>query len=119
MKAVRGEQAVVTIDKWESDLTGLMIAKIRVGDEVAISIRPEKIRLRQESDGGENCVQGVVTASTYIGSDTKIYLDVRGARMKVWEQNKTSRMEPSAFYRTGHKAWVSLDPENTLVLSRD
>ncbi len=119
VKAVRGQQAVVTIDQWESELTGLMIAKMRVGDEVAISIRPEKIRLRQESDGGENCVEGVVTASTYIGSDTRIYLDVRGARIKVWEQNKTSRMEPSAFHRTGHKAWVSLDPENTLVLSRD
>jgi len=60
-----------------------------------------------------------VTASTYIGSDTRVYVNVRGQRIKVWEQNRTSRMDTAARYRTGEQAWISLDPENTLVLAED
>ena len=119
VKALKGEHAEVAIDAWGTDLVGLRLANVSVGDEVTVSIRPEKIRLVEAPTGDGNFVEGVVTTSTYIGSDTRIYLDVRGQRIKVWEQNKTSRMEPSAVHRAGHKAWVILDPENTLVLSND
>jgi starvation-inducible outer membrane lipoprotein len=64
-------------------------------------------------------LEGVVATSTYIGSDTHIYLDVKGQRIKVWEQNRTSRLDPREYYRTGEKAWVTLPPENTLVLAKD
>jgi spermidine/putrescine transport system ATP-binding protein len=119
VKSLKGTEAVVTIQDWGTDLVGLSIADIRVGDEVGVSIRPEKIRLRQEAETGCNCIEGVVVTSTYIGSDTRVYLDVRGQRIKVWEQNRTSRLDPSAYYRAGQQAWISLDPENTLVLSKD
>jgi spermidine/putrescine transport system ATP-binding protein len=119
VKSVKGAQAVVTIPAWKVDLVGLSTASVQVGDSVAVSIRPEKIRLVDQPEGQENCLEGVVTTSTYIGSDTHVYLDVRGRRIKVWEQNRTSRLDPSAQYRAGQKAWVTLQPENTLVLSKD
>ena len=119
VKSLKGDQAVVTILAWGTDLVGFATASIRVGDSVAVSIRPEKIRLSEAPEGTENCLEGVVSTSTYIGSDTHIYLDVRGQRLKVWEQNRTSRLDPRLYYRTGEKAWVTLAPENTLVLSKD
>lgn len=118
VKSIKDGQAVVSVASWDVDLVGLNTASVGVGDEVAICIRPEKIRISDSPDQSGNCIEGVVTTSTYIGSDTHIYLDVRGRRLKVWEQNRTSRLNPTAYYRAGEKAWVTLDPENTLVMLR-
>ena len=50
VKAIKGEHAEVAIDAWGTDLVGLRLANVRVGDEVTVSIRPEKIRLVQAPD---------------------------------------------------------------------
>jgi spermidine/putrescine transport system ATP-binding protein len=116
VRSLKGDQAVVAIPAWGTELVGVITARIQVGDDVVVSIRPEKVRLSEAPEGTANCLEGTVTTSTYIGSDTHIYLDVRGQRMKVWEQNRTSRLDPREYYRPGEKAWVTLAPENTLVL---
>ncbi|HEY5983397.1 MAG TPA: ABC transporter ATP-binding protein [Anaerolineales bacterium] len=118
VKSLKGKDAVVTIPAWGADLAGLCTAKLHVGDEVAVSIRPEKVRLTDAPEGNKNCLEGVVTTSTYIGSDTHVYLDVRGQRIKVWEQNRTSVLDRRGLYRAGTKAWITLPAENTLVLAR-
>jgi len=119
VKSLKGEKAVVNIPAWQTDLAGLSTTSVKVGDEVAVSIRPEKVRLTDSAESGPNCFEGVVSTSTYIGSDTHVYLDIRGQRIKVWEQNRTSRLDPRSVYRTGAKAWITLPPENTLVLAKD
>ncbi|MBI3739687.1 MAG: ABC transporter ATP-binding protein [Chloroflexi bacterium] len=119
VKSVKGDQAIVNVPVWGQELTGIVTSKVRAGDAVAISIRPEKIRLAEKQGIKENSLQGVVVNSTYIGSDTHVYLDVRGQRIKVWEQNRISTLDPRAYYRNGQKVWVTLLPENTLVLPKD
>ncbi len=119
VRSIKGDLAVVTIPAWEIELTGLVTSKVSVGEDVAVSIRPEKIRLSDKMGIKENSLEGVVTSSTYIGSDTHVYLDVRGQRMKVWDQNRISTIDPNAYYRNGQKVWVTLLPENTLVLPKD
>jgi len=119
VRSVTDKRAVVYIPAWEQELTGLVTNPVRVGDDVAISIRPEKIRLSDESQSNTVSLEGTVVNSTYIGSDTHVYLEVRGQPMKVWEQNRTSTLESQAFYKNGQKVRVDLIPENTLVLSRD
>ncbi|MCL4530954.1 MAG: ABC transporter ATP-binding protein [Chloroflexi bacterium] len=119
VKSVSGDQAVVVIPAWNEDLTGIAMTQVKVGDDVAVSIRPEKIRLTEDARIKENCIEGSVVSSTYIGSDTHVYLDVRGQRVKVWEQNRISTLDPRAYYQKGQKVWLSLMMENTLVLPRD
>jgi spermidine/putrescine transport system ATP-binding protein len=119
VKSIQADQAIVHIPAWEEELTGLATGPIKVGDEVAISIRPEKIRLTDQHGGRQNSLEGVVITSTYIGSDTRLFLDVRGQRLKVWEQNHISTLDPRAYYHNGQKVWVNLRPENTLVLPKD
>ena len=116
VKSLKGDQAVVTVPLWKEELTGLAASRVKVGDQVAVSIRPEKIRLTDRPPIKHNSLEGVVVNSTYIGSDTHVYLDVRGQRMKVWEQNHISTLDPRAYYHNGQKVWVTLLPENTLVL---
>lgn len=118
VKSVRGDQAVVTVPIWKQELKGIVTSKVSVGDEIAVSIRPEKIRLSDKRTAQGNCLAGVVVSSTYIGSDTHVYLDVGGQRVKVWDQNRVSTVDPNAYYRNGQKVWVNLLPENTLVLPK-
>ncbi len=119
VKSIKGEKVVVTIPIWKEELTGIVTGKVNVGDEIAVSIRPEKIRLSETHDAKENSFEGVVIGSTYIGSDTHVYLDVCGQRIKVWNQNRVSTVDPNAYYHNGQKVWVTLMPENTLVMSKD
>jgi spermidine/putrescine transport system ATP-binding protein len=119
VKTVNGDEAVVTIPVWKEELTGLITGRVAAGDAVAVSIRPEKIRLTDQPGIKENSLEGVVVNSTYIGSDTHVYLDVRGQRLKVWEQNRISTLDPRAYYLNGQKVWVTLLPENTLVMPRE
>jgi spermidine/putrescine transport system ATP-binding protein len=119
VRSVKGGQAVVNIPVWDQELTGLVTGEVQAGDDVAVSIRPEKIRLVQAGSATENSLDGVVVNSTYIGSDTHVYLDVRGQRLKVWEQNRVSTLDPSAYYVNGQKVRVALLPENTLVMPRE
>lgn len=119
VKTVQGDKTVVDIPAWGEEIAGLATGPVSVGDEVAVSIRPEKIRLSNEPGIKHNSLEGAVVTSTYIGSDTRVFLDVRGQRLKVWEQNHISTLDPRAYYRNGQKVWVNLLPENTLVLPRD
>ena len=119
VRSVKEDQAVVYVPAWEQELTGVVTSKVNVGDEVAISIRPEKIRLSNESAPNGSSLDGIVVNSTYIGSDTHVYLDVRGQRIKVWEQNRVSTLDPRAYYQNGQKVRLSLMWENTLVLPKD
>ena len=119
VRSVQGDQAVVAIPAWKEELTGYLTGPVAAGDGVAVSIRPEKVRLTDQAGLRENCYEGEVETSTYIGSDTHVYVNVRGQRIKVWEQNRISTLDPRAYYRTGQKVWVTLLPENTLVLARD
>ncbi len=117
--SVNGDQARVLIPSWQEELTGVVAARVRAGEEAVISIRPEKVRLSDHPAIQENSLEGIVVNSTYIGSDTHIFLDVRGQRLKVWEQNRISTLDARAYYRNGQKVWVTLLPENTLVLPKD
>ena len=119
VKSIKGNQAVVTIPAWGQDLTGLTTTKVQAGDDVAVSMRPEKIQLTEKPTNEPNNLEGVVIRSTYIGSDTHVFIDVRGLTVKVWDQNRVSTTDPSEYYRNGEKVWVTLLPENTLILPKD
>jgi ABC-type Fe3+/spermidine/putrescine transport system ATPase subunit len=84
---------------------------------VAVSVRPEKIRLSEKSAFNQNCFEGVVSRTTYIGSDTHVYVNIKGNQVKVWEQNKISSLDPKAYYSVGQKVWLTLFPENTLIMA--
>jgi hypothetical protein len=44
-------------------------------------------------------------------------VDVNGNRIKVWEQNKISSLDPKAYYSVGQKVWLTLFQENTLIMA--
>jgi len=93
--------------------------EVSVGQTVAVSIRPEKIRLAEKATLNQNCFEGEIELVTYIGSDTHLHVLINGLRMKVWEQNKISSLDPAAYYTVGQKVWLTLFPDNTLVMANE
>ncbi|MFZ5858925.1 MAG: ABC transporter ATP-binding protein [Chloroflexota bacterium] len=119
VKAIEGEKADVFVPVLNAEVKGLISGDVSVGDKVAISVRPEKIRLAEKAVLSQNCFEGRIVNSVYIGSDTHLIVDVNGLQMKVWEQNKISSLDPRAYYAVGQSVWLTLFPENTLVLAND
>ncbi|MCQ3936847.1 MAG: spermidine/putrescine ABC transporter ATP-binding protein [Chloroflexi bacterium] len=120
IKSLSAKEASVFIPALNAEVRGMPMSQGLVnGEEVVVSIRPEKVRIVEKAAKGEGMFRGRVLTSVYIGSDTHVYLDVRGIRMKVMEQNRISRLDPSSFYVKDQEITIFLMPENTLVLKKE
>ncbi len=121
IKSLSKAEAIVFVPALNAEVAGLPVSEGLVkGEEVVVSIRPEKIRITDKKPAlNQNCFRGKITRSVYIGSDTHIYLNVHGMTVKVWELNMISRLDPKSFYTVDQEVWLMLIPENTLVLKKD
>ena len=120
IKSISKDEAVVFVPALQAEIKGMPMSRDFVnGEEVVISIRPEKIRIVEHGTKGEGLFKAKVTTSVYIGSDTHVYVDLEGIRLKVMEQNRISRLDPSSFYTKDQVITMLFIPENTLVLKKD
>jgi ABC-type Fe3+/spermidine/putrescine transport system ATPase subunit len=117
VKSINENLVTVQLDKLGAELVGMRQGELSVGMQAAISVRPEKIRLADKAALNHNCLLGRVVTTAYIGSDTRVIVDLNdGTRLTIWEQNKVSTLDPNAYYTAGQEIWVVLFSENTLVL---
>ncbi len=117
VKSLSEGQVAVILDKSGVELIGTGLATLTVGSKVAVSVRPEKIRLTDKPTNIPNCFPGRVVNTAYIGSDTRVIVDLKdGTRLTVWEQNKVSTLDPNAYYAVDQDIWVFIFPENTLII---
>jgi spermidine/putrescine transport system ATP-binding protein len=127
IKTLTDGQASVLIDSLNQVITGIRQGDFSIGQKVAISIRPEKMRLADDDGsevgnlrGTENLLRGRVVTTAYIGSDTRVVLDLGSdLRMRAWEQNAVSTLDPEAYYSSGDPVRIYAPIENTLVLPED
>ena len=119
LKSLDKNRALVFVPALNTEIEGFPSGEITVGETVIISIRPEKIRVAEKAALSQNCFEGKISNTTYIGSDTHLVVEVNDMKLKVWEQNKISSLDPAAYYTMGQNVWLTLFPENTLVLSNE
>lgn len=120
IKSISKEEAVVFIPALQAEIKGMPMSRDFVnGEEVVVSVRPEKIRIVEHGSKGDGMFKAKVLNSVYIGSDTHVYVDMEGIRLKVMEQNRISRLDPSSFYTKDQMITLLFIPENTLVLKKD
>ena len=117
LRSLEKDQATVFVPALNAEVKGVAMGTLTVGESVAISIRPEKIRLAETTNLQQNCFEGTISTTTYIGSDTHLIVDVNGLKFKAREQNKISSLEPEAYYSLGQKVWLVMFSENTLVMA--
>jgi spermidine/putrescine transport system ATP-binding protein len=127
VKVIDKDRVTVELSSPLQEINGIGIGEIRLGQKVAVSVRPEKVKLLDDDgsvneslNGSENILRGRVTTTAYIGSDTRVVLELApSVRMKVWEQNAISTLDPEAYYTAGDAVKVVMPYENTLVLPED
>lgn len=119
VRQVDGGKISAFVPSLGAELHGMSQVDFRPGDKVVISIRPEKIRLSEAPALNQNCFEVKVVNSAYIGSDTRLEVLANGVKLKVWEQNHISTLDPRAYHQGEQQAWVSVFPENALVLPAD
>jgi spermidine/putrescine transport system ATP-binding protein len=108
-----------------ADGTGCRIPREIVedqGGEVAIGVRPEKIRLF-ESDAdvpaGLNRLTGVIKDASYIGVSTQYIVALTdGHNVTVYEQN-VERATKAELWRPGEKVQLAWQPEHSFVVADD
>ncbi len=120
IKSISKDEASVFVPGLNTEVTGMPISEGLVkGEDVVVCIRPEKVRIAEKNAVNENMFRGKVANTVYIGADTHVFVDLQGTKLKVWEQNRISRLDPKSFYSVGQDVWLMLMPENTLVLKKE
>jgi spermidine/putrescine transport system ATP-binding protein len=85
------------------------------GDQVELTVRPEKIDVRAERpDGGGCALRGTVTEVTYLGMFTNYSVRTStGAEVVVFVQNVSSAADVAV---RGDSVWLSWDPCHSYVI---
>jgi spermidine/putrescine transport system ATP-binding protein len=127
VKAIDPDFVIVSLHGSERELVGIPLGKFYSGQEVVVSVRPEKMRIFDDTPlkigvtpNQPNCFPIRIINTMYIGSDTRIVIDFGGGtQLKVWEQNHLSTLDTLAYYAPGQELWVTMRPENVLILPQE
>lgn len=102
-------------------LRGFTPRPVSVGAIATLSVRPEKVRMTATCAPDADptgTLPARVERVTYIGSDTRITVRLSDERLlDVWEQNTLSTLDRDAYWQPGETAFVSVTPNNALVLT--
>lgn len=117
--AVNGEFATLTLDDGHTFM-GRAGEGVRAGLLATLSVRPEKMQLLDNRvNGSTNTYEVDIFSIAYVGSDTRVIINLGGQRLDVWEQNSSSTLNyDDYFFKPGEKAWLTFKPENALVLAQ-
>jgi spermidine/putrescine transport system ATP-binding protein len=122
---INGDFATLALDNGRT-FVGRAGEGVRPGTAATLSVRPEKMQLlenRSNSNGNGNGVAAntyevTVFSIAYVGSDTRVIINLGDQRLDVWEQNSSSTLNPDDyFFKPGENAWLTFKPENALVLA--
>jgi spermidine/putrescine transport system ATP-binding protein len=82
------------------------------GQELELTVRPEKIELSTARPAGAGCVlRGTVSEVVYLGTSTNFSVATStGADMVVFQQNSASAANVAA---RGDSVWLSWQPEHS------
>jgi spermidine/putrescine transport system ATP-binding protein len=118
--ALEKERATIRLQDLNAELSALLEGDLHLGQQVVLSVRPEKIRLSAEPALPQNSLPARVDKTAYVGSDTRVVIYLGGGlQVNVWEQNKISTLDPKAYYRRDQEVWANILPENISVLPSD
>ena len=105
-----------------ADDTRVRAPRALIGDiaKVNVGVRPEKIRLREETaepPAGHNHMTGVVRDASYLGVSTQYEIEARGgAKITVYEQN-VERATKAELWAPGEAVRMTWSPDHTFVVA--
>jgi spermidine/putrescine transport system ATP-binding protein len=86
------------------------------GEQVFVCVRPEKLQLRKEGDGGQINVEGTVVETVYLGTATQFLIEVAPEVRVVAIQNNVHTATHDERPQQGTKLTVGWLPEHGRIL---
>ncbi|MCT4593850.1 MAG: sn-glycerol-3-phosphate ABC transporter ATP-binding protein UgpC [Anaeromicrobium sp.] len=95
------------------DKSKLLEEKGYVGKEVVLGIRPEEIFVKDDKlEGGDNSIEVKVDVTEMLGSETYLYLDMKG-------HNMIAKVDPSTNVKIGQKIHVAFNLEKIHIFDKE
>ena len=112
--SVDEKRVVVQADHGTITSSVLPAEPVRVGQRVALSVRPEVIHLGEPPRDGVNIFHGELRESVYLGEMAQHQVVAAGTTVKIFD------LHPQILTRPGHSKQVTVwcRPENVVVLTR-
>jgi len=110
VSSVRDGQAVILAGEGERVIVAIGQRPVSVGDELEVTVRPEKIRISRDAPGpAGSALRGTVTEVVYLGTATNFNVTTStGADVVVFVQNASAAdQEASEGIRRGDDVWLS------------
>jgi spermidine/putrescine transport system ATP-binding protein len=103
---------VIEVSPDERIVVPLGKSGLRTGEQIELTVRPEKMELRTDpGTGGGSTLRGTVTEVVYLGTSTSFSVHTTtGADVVVFEQNSASA---SSSVSRGDGVWLTWDPQHS------
>jgi len=115
VREVNGGQAVIVAGPEERILVPVPGAGAAPGEELELTVRPEKMSISAQRPSGSDCaVRGVVTEVVYLGTSTNYNVRTStGSDVTVFTQNATSADDVAV---RGDSVWLSWEPRHSYAI---
>ncbi len=109
---VTGGQGVIEVSPDERIIVPARRSGLAAGQEVELTVRPEKIELAAGPGPAGSCaLRGTVTEVVYLGTSTSFSVHTTtGADVVVFQQNSASSATPAS---RGDEIWLTWDPQHS------
>ena len=112
---ITGTEAVMSVSQDERIVVPVRDLRVSEGDQLELTVRPEKIELTVEPPAGSRCaLRGTVTEVVYLGTSTNFAVSTTtGADIVVFQQNSASAGDVAG---RGDSVWLSWQPEHSYLI---
>jgi spermidine/putrescine transport system ATP-binding protein len=112
---VTDTEAVIEVSSDERIVVPLRSVRASAGDNLEITVRPEKIDLTAERPAGAGCaLRGTVTEVVYLGTSTNFAVSTTtGADIVVFQQNSAAAADVAS---RGDHIWLSWQPQHSYLI---
>jgi putrescine transport system ATP-binding protein len=118
VKAVTKDKAIIACADWGGDIAVDRDAKIDLGQDVSVAVRPEKISINRKAPAkGVNAVEGKVIDLCYFGKDSLYRVKLpSSALVRVNRVNDQRGRETERVAQWEDKVWLSFEPSAAILL---
>jgi putrescine transport system ATP-binding protein len=118
VKSVAKDKVIIACADWGGDITVDRDARIDVGQDVSVAVRPEKISINRKAPAkGLNTVEGKVIDLGYFGKDSLYRVKLpSSALVRVNRVNDQRGRETERVAQWEDKVWLSFEPSAAILL---
>lgn len=120
VQSVDGDYCKLEIDSFPT-LNLFNDKKVRVGEEVHISIRPEKFGISltepEKTDANTNILKGKVEEVVYLGAHTRYWVRVQDWRISIVKQHYGYTLDERSI-KWDDDVWLKFEADNAYMLDR-